>query len=283
MKLQVTLTVSEVKLLIAKVIANLPNIKQTIKNGKLVIKGGTTTSAISEEITGRPLWICGRVSPRGTKGSKDDLMEYGPHSILIYKGEITNLDDDALFEKTLLEMGSEDILITGANAIDQYGGAAMMIGSPFGSSPGKLLPTLSGEGVNVIIAAGLEKLIPGRIDVAIKAAGRKTVDLSMGMAVGLVPVTGKLITEKDAVELFADVHTTIIGMGGIFGAEGGTTMVVEGEEAEVMRVLELVKSIKWSNVSGIEKSLIECERGSIGCKDELGCAYRKFGNSFFNG
>jgi hypothetical protein len=51
-------------------------------------------------------------------------------------------------------------------------------------------------------------------------AGRKDVDVSCGMAVGLIPLYGKVITEKDAVEILAKSNCKVIGKGGILGAEG---------------------------------------------------------------
>lgn len=53
------------------------------------------------------------------------------------------------------------------------------------------------------VAAGLEKLIPGRVEEAVRAAGRKGVALSMGMAVGLMPIYGRPMTEVEAVKLLA--------------------------------------------------------------------------------
>jgi hypothetical protein len=39
------------------------------------------------------------------------------------------------------------------------------------------------------------------------------------MTVGLISLGGKVVTEKDAVEIFAEVNYTVIGKGGILGAE----------------------------------------------------------------
>jgi hypothetical protein len=58
------------------------------------------------------------------------------------------------------------------------------------------------------------------------------------------------------------------------GAEGATTMIVEGPQDEVEKIFNIIKSIKGSGVSGSPRSLVECERGSPGCKEDLACAYR---------
>ncbi|MCL4370580.1 MAG: hypothetical protein M1380_06700 [Chloroflexi bacterium] len=69
MRAQVSLTVSEGKLLIARAIASLPEVRSAFENGRILLKGGTTVSALAEELVGVPLRISGRVSPRGTKSS----------------------------------------------------------------------------------------------------------------------------------------------------------------------------------------------------------------------
>ena len=128
----------------------------------------------------------------------------------------------------------------------------------------------------IIIAAGLEKLIPGSLPEIIQQFGRKKIDLSMGMAVGLTPLVGRIITEKEAIPLLSDVTCTVIGKGGIFGAEGATTLIIGGEEEEeVNKVFEILFSCKDEKVSGIEESLIECSAPSEKCKLHRSCIYKK--------
>lgn len=273
MKLQLTLTVNEAKRIIAEGIGRLPEVRTALAAGKILLKGGTTVSAVAEELAGAPLGICGRITPKGTKEPKGELD--APHCVLIDKGKVIDVDNAESFENAALSLKRGDILITGANAVDVYGNAAMMAGSPLGNFPGMVMPALAAEGVRIIIAAGLEKLIPGSIDDAIRAAGRKTVDVAFGMAVGLIPIKGEVIDERKAIEILAEVRATVIGMGGILGAEGATTMVVEGDDGEIRKLLEMVKEVKGAGVSGSPGTLEECERGSPGCKEHLACVYRK--------
>ncbi len=262
MKLQATLTVAECKKIIAKAIASLPEVRRALKKGKILLKGGTTVSALSEEMLGKPLWISGRITPRGTKMSHSSPKKQ-PHSLLIVKGVVekgfTTFDS---YESSVSELGEDDIVVVGANAIDLQGNAAIMVGAPLGGNPGRVFSGMMGEGAEVIIAASLEKLIPGSIREAVMAAGRRRMDTSFGMAVGLVPLLGRIITEDRAVEILADVRCTVIGRGGIEGAEGSTTMVIEGDRGEVERILKIISEMKMAETSGINESLIECEPGS---------------------
>ena len=271
MKAQVTVTPSEGKRLIAKAIAALPEVRAALASGRVLLKGGTTVSAVAEELCGCPLRISGRVSPLGTKASGSTTKE-APHSLLVERGQMRNVDD--VLEETVERMVEGDVAVVGANAIDVYGNAALMAGAPLGGPPGRVLSGLLAQGVEVIIAAGLEKLIPGRIEDAVRAAGRAGTRVAMGMAVGLMPICGRLITEREAIPILAPVSCTVIGAGGILGAEGSVTLVLDGEREAVLRAFDLVRALKGATLSGVEDSLVECAPGSTACKTHLCCVYR---------
>ncbi len=94
-------------------------------------------------------------------------------------------------------------------------------------------------------------------------------DLAMGMAVGLVPLWGTVVTETDAVSMLAGVRTTVIGAGGITGGEGSTTFVIEGEPSQVKKAWEIVHSVKGTELSGAQETLVECNAKSQGCANYL--------------
>ena len=270
MRAQLTISVNAGKWLIAKAICNFPEVKHALKKGRVLLKGGTTVSCIAEELAGIKLEICGRITKRGTVAGKSKNCG-APHSILITDRGWENVDDRLL--EVAHDLGPEDVVILGANAVDSEGNAAMMAGSPGGGPPGKVMTVLMTEGANIIVAAGLEKLIPGRVYDAVSAAGRKNCDFSMGMAVGLMPIKGKVITELEAIKAIADVKVTVIGKGGIEGGEGSTTVVVEGNESQIKTVIQELLEASKKHISGNPESLIECRPGCSGCKDDLACYY----------
>ena len=272
MRAQITLTVNESKRIIAKGIAELPFVQTALKSGRIFLKGGTTVSAVCEELAGRPLHISGRIVPSGTKTAQEGYSQ-NLHCALIDRGEF--LDIDEVIEEVVEKLESEDVAIIGANMIDIYGNSALMYGRALGGKPGRIISGLIAEIKNIIIAAGLEKLVPGSISEAILKTGRKNVDLSFGMAVGLTPIVGRIVTEKDAITLLGDVECIVIGRGGILGAEGATTMLIEGEKEEVEKVFQIVTSIKGENVSGIRESLLECAVPHEKCKLHRACIYKK--------
>lgn len=272
-KAQVTVTVPAGKRLIARAIAALPDVKKALVEGKILLKGGTTVSAVAEELIGSPLRISGRITARGTVSGDKDLSSF-PHSILLHDGEVENVDKK--LAETVAGMGSSDIAICGANLVDVQKRAAMMAGSPLGGAPGQVVSTLEAEGITTYIAAGLEKFAPCFREEAIRACGRKRIDTAMGMAVGLIPIPGCLISELEALSILADVESCIIGRGGVRDGEGSTTFVISGEKTEVLKIVEMISSLKDVKESGIEGSLDECLEGGPGCKTHLACRHRDF-------
>lgn len=274
MRAQVTVTVAEAKRLIARAIASMPEVSRAMETGQILLKGGTTVSAVAEELAGIPMRISGRISPQGTKtGTGGDSA---PHSLLLEKGVPRNID--GAFADVVATMGAEDVAVTGANALDGSGRAALMAGAKLGGMAGRGLSGLMAQGCHIIIACGLEKLIPGSIDDAVRSAGIMGTAWSLGMSVGLIPLQGQVVTEKDALERLFEVKCTVIGAGGIAGAEGSTTMVVEGEPSEIEKAVQEVLSLRGAVTSGSQGSLAEeCEGGIVACKRHEVCAYKRAG------
>lgn len=270
MKVQITLTVSESKRLIAKAVTSLPEVTNALANGKIILKGGTTVSAISEEMVRVPLRISGRITERGAVSAKSVAREH-PHTLLLDKGKMKNIDEDII--EVVQELRRDDVIIISGNALDVMGNAAMLAGAASGGNPGMAIPGMLSQGAHVIIPIGLEKLIPGSIQDAVRVAGRD-VDLSYGMGVGMIPLIGRVITEKDAVEILASVECTVIARGGISGAEGSTVMNLTGQDQEIKKLLRIVDEVKGAVTSGEVASMEECDGRGPRCKEHTGCIYK---------
>lgn len=281
MKCQFTLTVSEGKLLIAKAIAAQPEVRKALSEGMILLKGGTTVSALSEELCGVPLRISGRITPRGTVSSGAVKPE-GAHSLLIRRG--VPEQGDGWLAEIAASMGPGDVFVCGANLIDPWGGAVMMAGKDLCGEPGGIIPVIESEGVKCFVAAGLEKLSPLPLRESCENAGRKTPVWSMGMAVGLVPVQGRVVTELEALSMLGYPDRWLVGRGGISGGEGSSTFVAEtGSEEEMAALLAFLGQIKGAATSGVKTSLEECLRCGPGRAGHLGCVYgrnARFGRGF---
>ena len=257
MKIQVTLTAEGAKRFIAKAIAELPEVQSAMTNGRILLKGSTTVSAVSEILCGVPLRICGRIDPLGTATANKKTN--GAHSLMLNRGEPQNIDSCFAEEAENMEPG--DICIAGANLVDIDGRAAIMAGSPLGGAPLRVLASLQTEGVRTIIAAGLEKYAPCCLDDSLSAASRKGIRLAMGMASGLVSIAGQVINEVDASYILGAEDVCVIGRGGIAGCEGGTTLSVTVKDEIAEEFFEMVREANRLGaraVSGEKESLSSC-------------------------
>jgi hypothetical protein len=62
----------------------------------------------------------------------------------------------------------------------------------------------------------------------------------MGIPVGLIPVPGKVITEIEAIDILSGAEAVPVAAGGLGGAEGSTTLVLQGLEEKVNRALQII-------------------------------------------
>lgn len=263
---QFTLTVPEAKRIIAKAVASMPPVRRALYAGKILLKGGSTVSAVSEELGGPPLRISGRITPDGARAAADNS---DPHCVVMEKGNVTTVDDN--LEAAVEPMGPKDVAIIGANLIDHSGGAAILAGGPLGGAAGRIVSALAAQGVQLIIACGVEKMGPGLVKDAVASCGRSKITGAMGMAVGLIPLQGLLVTELEACALLARVKATVVACGGVFGAEGGTTLVCEGDSEELASLISVVKDVKGAPLSGAQRSLLDCAKGSPACTRHMAC------------
>ena len=281
--IQVSVTPSEAKRLIALSVPLLTEVQKALKTGRVVIKGGSTGSAIAEYMASVKLRIAGRITQLGTKAPHNPV---GDHTIMLEGGKIKRLDTDAELIKAAARMTRGDVFITGANALDCNRKAAVMLGVPL-SPLSRFIPSMIAKGITTIIAVGWEKLIPGSIDDASNDASIESTDVAMGMAVGLLPLQGNVITETDAITLISGAGATVIGAGGVMGGEGSTTMIIRGNKEEVKTAWDTVRAIKGSAVSGLQETLPECippksplckaciENGSVRVLAHKACIYRQ--------
>lgn len=271
-RVQVTLTVEEAKEIIARGVINHPQFIHAQKFGRIVFKGGTTVSRITEKLSGPPVRISGRITKRGTVSSLKQLDT--PHTVLLQDGVWRNIDQTLPDE--LHGFTRNDLIITGANAIDCYNQAAMMAGSPGGGNPGQSLSSWYSEGVPVLIVAGIEKLIPGNLTEIIQRTGRTGKRLAWGMAVGLMPIPGELITEIEAIKLLAEVDAFVIGSGGLGTAQGATTIELLGQKNELDKLIDIFEDVKrqTDKPAGDSNSLTECQAICDNCQRHLACGYK---------
>lgn len=244
----VTLTPSESKRIIGKAVASMDIVKHALKEGSVVIGVGSTNAFVAEEITGRKIdkehYSSGIITPRGwgvtNIAKKQD-------SLWIKHGEVSSIQR-AEWPKICDQLGSRDVYIKGANAIDQQHNAAVVTADPNGGSLNPALWRAAKEReLNVVVPVGLEKTIPYSIPELIKKLGDGRVEAwkQMGIPVyRIFLIPGRVITEIEAFRILANTSATPIASGGIGGAEGSVTLLIEGTKEQVKEAWDIANRVK---------------------------------------
>lgn len=242
---QLTLTPAEGKRLIAKAITCLEPVQQAYKDGIVIIATSTTTAYIVEELMCKELknkgmFTAGVVTKDGCHITKAD----GRYNHFVFeKGKLSKCTTPEL-KPYLTRMGPSDIFIKGANAIDPFGAAGILLAGTGGGTIGTAWGYLTSNGIPLIVAAGLEKLIPISLADAATRTGKNLIDKAMGWKCGLMVVQGQVITEMEAFKLLFGVDVIPIGGGGIDGGEGCKIFLIEGHKENVEAAYEMAKELK---------------------------------------
>ena len=236
---QIILTPWESKRLLAKTVIQLPEVQHALHHGIVSVARGITTSFIMDELLtdfSQEQYCIGCIEP-----SRLCLVpaETRTPEIAFIDGEPKEIPSAEIIK----EMGPTDVFIKGANAVDCNFEAAILLGSPVGGTIGAVIGAIQAKGIQFILPVGLEKLVPYSVRDAVSYTGFQRVSYAMGMAVGMFPVQGKVITEIQALEQ-QGVTVMPIASGGVNGAEGSVILSIQGEQNHIEAVLELVATVK---------------------------------------
>jgi len=244
MKAQVTLTPAEGKRLIAKAVSCMESVQKAYREGTLIIATSTTTGYVAEELMGeeinKGMFTAGVVTKEGASITEAD-GRYKHH--VFHKGELKMCTTPELVPY-LARMGPDDVMIKGANAIDPFGSAGILMAGSGGGTIGTAWGHLTRNGAQLIITAGLEKLVPGPLDSISPMMGTEVIDKAMGWKCGMMVVQGQIITEMEAMKLLFDVDVIPVAGGGIDGAEGCKIFLLEGPADNVELAYEVLSGIK---------------------------------------
>ncbi len=244
MKAQVTLTPAEGKRLIAKAISCMDSVQKAYQEGTLIIATSTTTGYVVEELMGKEInkgmFTAGVVTKEGASITKAD----GRYKHYVFdKGALKECTTPELVPY-LARMGPDDVMIKGANAIDPFGAAGILLAGSGGGTIGTAWGHLIRNGAQLIIAAGLEKLVPGPLDGVAPMMGTEAIDKAMGWKCGMMVVQGQIITEMEAMKHLFGVEVIPVAGGGIDGAEGCKIFLLGGPAKNVELAYEVLSEVK---------------------------------------
>jgi len=263
---QVVLIPTESKKLIAKAIAKLDVVRQAAMDGMVVIHPSSSTYFIFEELIGtKPktnYWVCGVVTPRGMCVEMAmTIGDLSPRNVKYDPGELRGLwaikNGKVITESTTAElmeqMTAKDVYIKGVNALDSQGNVGILVGERGGL--GVVLSAWKKKKFTLIFPAGLEKLIPIPVRQAAMEAKQAKYEYGMGLPAGLFAYPdGKSITEIDAVKILSGAAAIPIASGGLGGAEGATTLIINGTNKQVREAIKFIEQSKGAKLPALRLS-----------------------------
>ncbi|MDG5813626.1 hypothetical protein QA601_00910 [Chitinispirillales bacterium ANBcel5] len=246
--IQYVLTPSAGKRLIGKAVAERITKSKAIKSATIAIIAGTTNGYIAEELLlnlGQSEDFCRKRFFRGitpspgittTKSGRFPDESQFPGDVIIQNG--TWLKGKTIYDiKGNLQTG--DIIIKGANCVNLCSKkAGVLIGHPEGGTIIAALQANIGKRVELIIPVGLEKRVCDDIDSI-------ALSLNSPKATGprLIPVTGNIITELQAIHYLSGCNANLVSAGGVLGAEGAVWIAIEGNDRQLKQAKQLLDSV----------------------------------------
>jgi len=240
---EVVLTVSEAKRLIAKGVANHPDVLRALSEGTVVVCKGTTNAYVVEEILGREIarvdYVTGHTFPAHLEGQ--NLTSAKVPDVILRKGQRLEGTNS---KEVVGELAAGDVFIKGANAINyERGQSALLIGHPTGGTIGAAIGVLVAKRVKLLVPAGLEKNIPGDLDDVAAHVG--DVDEAEPRAVpAFWPLPGELFTEMEALTLLTGCDVIQTAAGGVAGAEGAVRLMLEGDDEQIEAARKLLAGVQ---------------------------------------
>ena len=233
----VNLTVAEGKRLIAKGIANHPQIKELLKKGTIVITNGTTNTYIAEKLVNlsepHGSFVTGHIVPNGRENISEGLTRL-PY-ITIVDGKRVELSSEEAIKK--LQKG--DVIFKGANLLNyEKKQAAVCIGGASGGTMARLQETEA----HAIVPVGLEKETFGDLYNYAKLFDDYSGQTPPAPRIWVHSKEAEIFTEIEAIKTFAAVNVVPYAAGGVAGSEGGVSLIIYGKPDEVQKAFDFVTS-----------------------------------------
>ena len=243
-----TLTPAAGKRLIAKAVVELASIKSALQSGTIVVIAGTTNGYVAQELLQQLSspedldthhFFRGIVLPPNYKTKESGRLtdeSLFPGDVVIEKGVWQK--GKTIFD-TVDDLKKGDLILKGANCINMNTNkAGILIGHPKGGTIVATLQAVVGRRVELLLPVGLEKRVHDDIDVLaerLNAAGSK--------GPRLLSVSGKIITEIQAVNILSGAHAHLVAAGGVCGAEGAVWLGIDGEEEAVEKAKNILDTV----------------------------------------
>jgi hypothetical protein len=233
MKAHVVLSPVASKRLIAKGVKAHPIVQDALQAGTVVVTLGTTNAFVAAELSGATIdhgaFAAGVIDDRWNLNARIDEAR----ELVLKDGRRQDVEP----EKLLSSLGAGDVIIKGGNALDPFGIVGVLMAAATGGSAGRYVPLAQARGVDIVIPISVAKSVHASIpDLAL--------DLGDGLACGMYPLVGHVVSEIEAIELLFSVEATHVASGGVGAGVGSVSLLLEGDEGDVRGAYDLIQSLK---------------------------------------
>ena len=234
--IQIQLTPAAGKRLIAKAVVRRADVQKALKDGKVLVIGGTTNTYVANE-----LLRCLGKDPCVTFPAFHRGVSYGPDAKPVQAEPLGDLYIDhgeVIFRDALPEicagMGTGDIIFKGVNAVHPATKTAgILIGNTAtGGTIMEAARAVYSRRAKLILPVGLEK----RVELPAYELERVLNDPeAAGLRFTAAP--GEVFTEIDAIRLLTGCDAVLVGAGGVDGGEGCVYLQLSGGDLEAAQAL----------------------------------------------
>ncbi len=211
------------KRLIGRGVVQYEPFRRALKNGTVVIVAGSTNGWIAEALLGKDFprrdFLRGYLGPSFEKGPF-------PGDVVLRRGV---WDRGRQIFDVVGELGPEDLILKGANAVNPaLGQAAVLVADPRGGTVLRALEALFGRRTRILVPVGLEKSVTEDLFQL-----SRYVNLSSEPGWRLVPLAADIFTELEAFKVLWGLEARHVAAGGIAGGEGSVVLLVEGPREQL--------------------------------------------------
>ncbi len=227
------------KRLTARGVAANSVVRKAMAEGMVVIGLGTTNAYVAEELLGGPIdpgSFCAGYIGRGLSVVPPERMGRG---ITLVAGQPASLDPEQVRER--LKPG--DVLIKGANALDPHGICGVLLGSRTGGTVGAYHPAALATGAETVVPISLAKSVHTPIAQLARAMGAGRLAHAHGIPVGMYPLVGTPLTEREALETLYGVRVQHVASGGVGHGTGAVTLLLEGAPQDVAQAFDALTAL----------------------------------------
>lgn len=212
-----------------------------MKHGMISIAKGSTNAYVVEELLSKRIdkiaYVLGRVLPEKMERSYDSPAP--AKDVVLKDGEPVDIS----VVESVQYMGENDVFIKGGNVLNyEEGVVGVLMGALNGGTIGTTIETINRNKINLVLPIGLEKSV--FTDVYSIQKELENGVIWRDAPLRLMPLSGTIVTEIEALEILTGVTAVRISAGGIGGAEGSGRLLLKGEVEQVRKVGELVRNIQ---------------------------------------